>query len=360
MTHASSRPVVDVDRMVDDLIGLLEVPSPTGFTREAVTWVERALDEIGVSHRQTPKGALVWTLPGGDAPTRSLACHIDTLGAVVTRIKENGRLRLSRLGGFDWSTAEGAECRLTTFQGRTVGGTVVNVKQSTHVHGSALRQSKRDDAAVELRLDEVVEDAEDVQALGIAVGDPVAFLAAPSRTEAGFVKGRHLDNKASVAICLAVTRALVGAEQRPPGDLHVFVSNYEEVGHGAAAGIPEATEELLCLDMAAVGEGQASREDAVTLCIKDSSGPYDERMNSDLRGLAEREGIDLATDVYPHYASDASAAWRAGGAWRAALIGPGVDASHAYERTHEAALDATARLTLAWVLGTSARHARRP
>ena len=130
----------------------------------------------------------------------------------------------------------------------------------------------------------------------------------------------------------------------------MFVSNYEEVGHGAAAGIPDTTEELLCLDMAAVGEGQTSREDAVTLCIKDSSGPYDERMNADLRALAQREEIGLVTDVYPHYASDASAAWRAGGAWRAALIGPGVDASHAYERTHRQALEATAQLALAWLL----------
>ena len=203
---------------------------------------------------------------------------------------------------------------------------------------------------MELRLDEEVGSAADVRALGIEVGDPVAFLSLPVRTESGFVKGRHLDNKASVAICLAVTRALVQGGERPPGDVHVFVSNYEEVGHGAAAGIPEATEELLCLDMAAVGKGQASREDAVTLCIKDSSGPYDARMNGQIRNLADREQIGLVTDVYPFYASDASAAWRAGGSWRAALIGPGVDASHAYERTHEKALDATSRLTLAWLL----------
>lgn len=350
MTPSSDRPAVDLERLVRDLIGLLEVPSPTGFTDDAIAWIEQALAPIGLAHHRTPKGALVWTIPGGDGPERSIACHVDTLGAVVAEIKRSGRLRLSRLGGFDWTTAEGAECELRTHDGRTLTGTIVNVKQSTHVHGPALRTLERNDAAMELRLDAAVASADDVRAAGVAVGDPVAFLSLPRRTDNGFVKGRHLDNKASVAICLEATRALVASGARPSGDVHVFVSNYEEVGHGAAAGIPAASEELLCLDMAAVGRGQASREDAVTLCIKDSSGPYDARMNRALRDLAQREGIELVTDVYPYYGSDASAAWRAGGAWRAALIGPGVDASHAYERTHERALEATARLTLAWML----------
>jgi putative aminopeptidase FrvX len=350
MTPPADRPAIDLERLVGDLIALLEVPSPTGFTDDAIAWLEGALAPLGLAHRRTPKGALLWTIPGGDGPERAIACHVDTLGAVVAEIKRTGRLRLSRLGGYDWSTAEGAECELRTHAGRTFTGTVVNVKQSTHVHGPALRTLERDDAAMELRLDAAVANADDVRALGVAVGDPVAFLSQPRRTEHGFVKGRHLDNKASVAVCLEVTRALVASAARPPGDVHVFVSTYEEVGHGAAAGIPAASQELLCLDMAAVGRGQASREDAATLCVKDSSGPYDARMNRALRDLAQREGIELVTDVYPYYGSDASAAWRAGGDWRAALIGPGVDASHAYERTHERALEASARLTLAWIL----------
>lgn len=343
-----SAPGLDTDALVDDLVHLLEVPSPTGFTEDAVALLESWLRPLGVPFARTPKGALVWTVRGGPAPARTMACHVDTLGAMVAEIKRDGRLRLTALGGYDWTTVEGAECRLTTFGGRHLSGTVVNVKQSTHVHGPALRDLKRDASSLELRLDAEAWDADAVRALGVGVGDPVAFLSAPRVTESGFVKGRHLDNKASVAVCLAVTRSLTASDTRPPGDVHVFVSNYEEVGHGAAAGIPAETEELLCLDMAAVGRGQASREDAVTLCIKDSTGPYDPVMNRALRQLAERESIELATDVYPYYGSDASAAWRAGGSWRAALIGPGVDASHAYERTHRKALEATARLALAW------------
>jgi putative aminopeptidase FrvX len=341
---------LDVGALVDDLVRLLEVPSPTGFTEEAVALLEARVAALDVPTWRTPKDAVGWTVPGGDGPTRTLAAHIDTLGAVVKEIKPSGRLKLTGLGGFDWATVEGAECRLTTFSGATLTGTVVNVKQSTHVHGPALRELRRDADAMELRLDAEADDAAAVRALGVAVGDPVAFLSQPVVTETGYVKGRHLDNKAGVAVCLAVTRALRAADARPPGDVHVFVSNYEEVGHGAASGIPGGTEELLCLDMAAVGDGQASREDAVTLCVKDSSGPYDAVLNASLRRLAQRQAIELVTDVYPYYGSDASAAWRAGGAWRASLIGPGVDASHAYERTHRKALEATARLALAWTL----------
>ena len=350
MAGIATLPEVDTNALVRDLVRLLDIPSPTGFTSAAMLEVAQLLHPLGVRTRRTPKGALLWTLPGAGGPARSIACHIDTLGAMVKEIKPSGRLKLSALGGYDWATVEGAECRLTTFDGRHLTGTVVNVKQSTHVHGPALRDLKREGDVMELRLDAEAWDADAVRALGVSVGDPVAFLSRPEVTDSGFVKGRHLDNKASVAICLAITRALVGAEAALPGDLHVFVSNYEEVGHGAAAGIPEETVELLCLDMAAVGEGQTSREDAVTLCVKDSSGPYDADMNRALRTLAAREGIDLVVDIYPYYGSDASAAWRAGGTWRAALVGPGVDASHAFERTHRSALTATAALGLAWAL----------
>ena len=350
MAQPLTLPRVDVDTLTADLVRLLNVPSPTGFTAAAVDEVERLVGALGVATRRTPKGALLWTIPGRGGPARTMACHIDTLGAMVKEIKSDGRLRLTALGGYDWATVEGAECRLTTFEGRTLSGTVVNVKQSTHVHGPALRDLKRSDETMELRLDAEAWSDDEVRALGVDVGDPVAFLSRPEVTDSGFVKGRHLDNKACVAVCIATTRALADAGATPPGDVHVFVSNYEEVGHGAAAGIPEDTVELLCLDMAAVGTGQASREDAVTLCVKDSSGPYDETMNRALRRLASREAIDLVVDVYPYYGSDASAAWRAGGSWRAALVGPGVDASHAFERTHRSALDATARLALAWAL----------
>ncbi|MCA9835342.1 MAG: M42 family metallopeptidase [Trueperaceae bacterium] len=340
---------LDIDYATRVLLDLLATPSPTGFTHKALAKVESYLLELGIVAQRTPKGALIWTLPGEKKEAKAVISHIDTLGAMVKEIKEKGRLRLSRVGGYDWASIEGAACVLHTFEGKEITATVLNTKQSTHVFGPELPKLERNDQTMELRLDAEVSSCKDVKALGVDVGNFVSFDSQPCLTETGFIKGRHLDNKASVAISLVVTKALLTADIRPSHDTHFFISNYEEVGHGAAAGIPEGTTELLCLDMAAVGEGQASDEYSVTLCVKDTSGPYDYQMNAELRDLARHSGISLKSDIYNYYGSDASAAWRAGGSYRAALIGPGVDASHAYERTHQKAIEATAKLLMAYL-----------
>ena len=330
------------------LLELLRTPSPTGYTDAAITRVEGYLAELGVTSQRTPKGALLWKVAGrAQDEARAVASHIDTLGAMVKEVKKNGRLKLSQIGGYDWATIEGAEILVHTFDGATLTGTVVNTKQSTHVHGNALRDLKRTAEVLEVRLDARTSSIKETNALGIEVGNFVSFTSQATLSQ-GFIKGRHLDNKTAVAICLGVTKTLL--DTPPATDLHFFVSNYEEVGHGAAAGIPADISELLCIDMAAVGEGQTSDEYSVTLCVKDSSGPYDPTMNARLRQLAKDNDIALKTDIYPYYGSDASAAWRAGGSYRAALIGPGVDASHAYERTHQKALEATSQLLLAYAL----------
>ncbi len=343
-------PDFDSDYLVRVLLELLRIPSPTGFTENAVGYLEKELIALGLEGRRTPKGALLWTLPGEAERERTVTSHVDTLGALVKEVKDSGRLKLTAVGGFDWATVEGAECLVHGFSGETWSGTVVNTKQSSHVFGDALYDLKREESVMEVRLDAETRKREDTEKLGVQVGNFVSFESLARRTGTGFIKGRHLDNKAAVAVSLAATKGLLEAKLSPAATLHFFISNYEEVGHGAAAGIPAATEELLCLDMAAVGEGQASDEYSVTLCVKDSSGPYDYGMNARLRNLAQAHGVPLKNDIYPYYGSDASAAWRAGGSWPAALIGPGVDASHAFERTHEQALSATTRLLLAYAL----------
>ena len=353
ISNPSSTPIssnIDLQYCTSTLLELLRIPSPSGFTSKAVSFVEAELTALGVAHYRTPKGALVWTLSGKSGGVRSVASHIDTLGAMIKEVKPNGRLRLSAIGGYDWATVEGAECKVHHPLGHTLSGTVVNTRQSTHVHGAALRKLRRSEESMEVRLDADVRSAEEVHALGFSVGDFVSFDSLALETETGFIKGRHLDNKAAVAICLAVTKALVTSGRQPETTVHFFVSNYEEVGHGAAAGIPDDTQELLCIDMAAIGQGQTSDEYSVTLCVKDASGPYDYDMNAYLKSLAQAQNIDLKVDIYPYYRSDASAAWRSGGSYRAALIGPGVDASHAFERMHKQALQATSALLEAYLL----------
>jgi putative aminopeptidase FrvX len=338
---------LNLEYTLDVLVRLLDTPSPTGFTDRAVALIESELRALGVPSRRTRKGALTWELPGTGAGHVTFSGHVDTLGAMVKGVRDSGRLRLWGLGGYDWATVEGEDVRVHTQAGRELTGTVVNVRQSTHVYGAALRDLKREAAVMEVRLDEPVFGARDVQALGVGVGDFVSFEARPRVTGSGYVKARHLDNKAAVAVFLAVTRELLA---RPAGITAAFhITTYEEVGHGAATGIPAHTDELIAVDMAAVGEGQTSSEHHVTLCVADGGGPYDHALGNRLRAAARTAGLDLRVDIYPFYASDGTAAWRAGGDYPVALIGPGVDASHAYERTHTDALRATGELMLAYL-----------
>ncbi|MFC4427839.1 M42 family metallopeptidase [Deinococcus navajonensis] len=339
-------PALDLPYVTEFLLRLLNTPSPTGFTQAAVELIEDELRVLGVTATRTKKGALTWELPGTQPQGRhvTFSGHVDTLGAMVRGIKANGRLGLWMLGGFDWATIEGEYVQVHTQSGRVLTGTVVNIKQSTHVHGPALRELKREQAVMEVRLDEQVFSAQDTLALGVGIGDYVSFDPRAVLTPAGYLKSRHLDNKAAVALFLGVTKALLAQPALSTAAFHV--TTYEEVGHGAATGIPPHTDELIAVDMAVIGDGQTGSEHHVTLCVADGGGPYDHALSNRLRQVARDGGIDLRTDIYTFYASDGTAAWRAGGDYPVALIGPGVDASHAYERMHTDALKATAALML--------------
>ena len=344
-------PAIHTEGLLSFLSGLLNTPSPTGFAERAIAYTEQALAELpGLELCHTRKGALVarWRGVRNDAP-RALTAHADTLGAMVKEIKSNGRLKLTRIGGFAWNTVEGEGLTVFTASGKRVRGALLLTKASSHVYGTQVNELKRDDDNMEVRLDERVTNAAETQALGIGVGDFVAFDPRVEITN-GFVRSRHLDDKACVACIVAAVQAIHGAGLAPAQDTYFLISNYEEVGHGAAAGLPPEVTELLAVDMAAVGEGQTSDEYHTTLCVKDTGGPYHHGMSNRLRQLADQQQIPYKVDVYPFYGSDGEAFWKAGGDVAVALIGPGVDASHNYERTHQDALIATAQWVEAYIL----------
>lgn len=341
----SSALPIDVDALLDCLVGLLNVPSPTGFTERAIDYVAARFQPLGLALRRTVKGALVmeWAGRAADAP-RALTAHVDTLGAMVKEIRPNGRLKLTKLGGFAWNTVEGEGCTVFTAGGQTIRGSLLVTKASSHIFGAETGDLKRDDDGMEVRLDERTTNADETRALGIGVGDCVAFDPRVELGPAGFLRSRHLDDKAAVACLWAAVKALQTAGITPAQRVTLHISHYEEVGHGAAGGFPPDLAELLSLDMAAVGPGQASDEFSACICVKDSGGPYHPAMNRKLRALAENAGIPYKVDIYPYYGSDGEAYWRAGGDVRVGLLGPGVDASHNYERTHRDSLVHTAQL----------------
>lgn len=333
------------------LVNLLSTPSPTGRSEQAIDFCEKTLSAFSqITLSRTRKGALLASLQGTKkGHERALTAHVDTLGAMVKAIKPSGRLLLTQLGSFAWNSVEGEGCTIfSSSSGKAFRGSILINKASVHVHGRQV-DLKREDEVMEIRLDESVSTAEEVQTLGIGVGDYVAF---DPRVEVvnGFIRSRHLDDKAGVACLVAAIKTLYDNDLHPVYTSHFLISNFEEVGHGAAAGISAAAEELLVVDMAAVGEGQTSDEKFATICVKDSNGPYHHGMSQRLRALAEKQKIPYKVDIYPHYGSDGGAFLSAGGDVAVALIGPGVDASHHYERTHVDALHATTAWVMAYLL----------
>lgn len=341
---------ISTDYLVKTLIDLLNTPSPTGDTEYAVSFVQGELESMGVHTTRTKKGALLAHLEGmRDDHPRGFSAHVDTLGAVVAEIKGSGRLRLSALNGLMWPTVESEGVWIATRSGRQIRGSMVLTNGAAHVNKDATTASRSADN-LEVRLDERTSSSEETRLLGIEVGDYVYFDPRVETSEAGFVRSRFIDDKGCVACALAAIKTLKDNNVTPAQTTTLLISNFEEVGHGGMDGLPINLAELVILDMACIGNGLRGDEFHCSLCVKDSSGPYSKRLSGKLRDIADRRGIDLKTDIYPYYGSDGSAYWRSGGTAEVALIGPGVDTSHGYERTHIDALVDTATLVAEYLV----------
>ena len=346
-----SLPVIDQEYFVDFLVKLLNISSPTGFAEPAIAFVEKELSQFKqLELSRTRKGALVakWSVNSSMQPV-ALTAHVDTLGAVVKEIKPNGRLRLSRIGGIQWPSVETEGVWVFASKGEKVRGSVLIDTASGHIFSAEGSKTPRDDEHMEVRLDARTKSEKETRDLGINIGDYVAFDPRVEVTN-GFIRSRFLDDKACVANLVAAIKSMTDAGLSPARTVYFHISNYEEVGHGAAAGIPSDVAELVTVDMAVVGKGQESDEFHATLCIKDNGGPYHFDLNTKLRALAEKYAIPYKTDVYVFYGSDGEAFWRAGGDVALSLIGPGIDASHNYERAHIDGLNATTNWIMAYLL----------
>lgn len=344
-------PTIDMEKMVEFLVGLLNTPSPTGDTDRAIDYVQQAFAHLPLHMRVTPKGALICTWEGeqNDAP-RALTAHVDTLGAMVREILANGRLRMTQLGGWAWNSVEAEGVTVFASNGQQYRGSVMPVAASVHAATASERNAPRDDTNLHVRLDAHTRSAAETYALGIQVGDFIAMDPRVEVSHTGFIRSRHLDDKASVACIYGAVCALAAAGLRPKQQLTIHISTYEEVGHGGSAGFPPNLVDLLAVDMAVVAPNQRSDEYSVTICAKDSGGPYHLAFRRQLEALAEQIGARYQVDTYPFYSSDGQAYWKAGGDVRVALIGPGVESSHHYERTHKEALKNTAELIAAYLL----------
>lgn len=329
---------------------LVNTPSPTGYTTHIMKWVQEYIEELGYTVEKTNKGSVLFKLPGESSTSaRLLTAHVDTLGAMVREVKPDGRLKLNRVGGFTWNAVENEGCTIHTRDGRTYRGTILMHQSSVHVYAKSGSTDRSDDH-IEVRLDEKATSRDQTAKLGIGVGDFVSFDARFEHTASGYIKSRHLDDKLSVALLLSLAKKVKEETITLPIDTYLYISNNEEIGYGGNSSIPSHVVEYLAVDMGALGDGQASDEYTVSICAKDGSGPYHYELTSHLISLAQEHDIPHAVDIYPFYASDASAALKAGADVKHALCGAGIESSHAYERTHEDSIDATYRLLEKYML----------
>lgn len=338
-----------VTETVELIKELVQIPSPTGNTYEVIQFVKSYLDELGIENKLNRKGGLLATIPGEDTSQhRMLTAHVDTLGAIVKEIKPSGRLRMDLIGGFRYNAIEGEYCQIETSSGAKFTGTILMHQTSVHVYKEA-GTAERNQKNMEIRLDERVHSTDDVRKLGIEVGDFISFDPRVEETESGYVKSRHLDDKASVALLLQLMKRVKEEGLTLPYTTHFLISNNEEIGYGGNASISPETVEYLAVDMGAMGDGQSTDEYSASICVKDASGPYHYLLRKHLVSLAETHGVDYKLDIYPYYGSDASAAIRSGHDIVHGLVGPGIDSSHAYERTHRDSLDHTGTLLYHYV-----------
>lgn len=338
-----------VEYMVEETKKILAIDSPSGYTADVADYVMKAYQKLGYEPKLTTKGGVLVALGGKDKKNAvMLEAHIDTLGAMVAEIKSNGRLRVTPVGGMNANNAEAENCRIhTRFGEKVYEGTLQLANASIHVNGD-YNDKKRTFDETEIVLDEKVHSREDVEALGIMTGDIVCFDPRTTVTESGYIKSRFLDDKLSAAILLGLAHAVKEDGLKLNRKVSLLFTVYEEVGHGGSF-VVEDTEEMISVDMGCVGADLGCTERMVSICAKDSGGPYNYNLITALVNTAKAHGLDFAIDVYPHYGSDVEATLRAGYDIRHGLIGPGVYASHNYERSHMDGVKNTYELVKAYV-----------
>ncbi|HYE12497.1 MAG TPA: M42 family metallopeptidase [Patescibacteria group bacterium] len=341
--------MINLEYTLEMLQMICTTPSPTGMTTEVMKMIEVEFNKLDMEVSYNNKGGLITYYKGKNHKAiKAIAAHADTLGAMVKEIKGDGKLAITTVGDYIPQSIECENCTIHTAEGKTYSGTFYTTKPSIHVYKDA-GTHERTIEGLEVVIDEKVFSVKDVGDLGIDVGDFISFDSRFRITESGFIKTRHLDDKASVAIILGVCKYMKENDIIPENDIQIFFTSHEEVGHGASHGIDDSVSELLCVDMGALGMGQNSDEYTVSICAKDGSGPYDYELRSRLVQLAKEIDAEYKVGIYPFYSSDGSAAQRAGRNLKVGLIGPGVYASHAYERTHKDSIINTAKLLIAYM-----------
>ncbi len=323
---------------------LMEIPSPGGYTYAGIDWCEKEFESFGFTCCRTKKGALITQIEGKKSEKAiMISAHVDTLGAMVKKIKDNGALVLTNIGGFSWNSVEGENLTIHTRSGKLYSGTLMPIKASRHTHGEEVTTLVREQNNVEVRIDEFTSSKKETLDLGISVGDFVSFDTRTIFTENGFLKSRYIDDKVCITQLFTYIKYLKDNNITPERKIYFYISNYEEIGHGVSF-IPEDVEEFIALDVGLVADDAEGDERKVNIMAKDSRTPYDFKLRNKIVDLCESNNIKYTVDVANRYGSDASLSVTQGFDVNFACIGPSIDASHHYERTHKDGILETVKL----------------
>ncbi|QPJ62200.1 MAG: osmoprotectant NAGGN system M42 family peptidase [Candidatus Nitronauta litoralis] len=341
---------IDRGYLQDTLVNLLNIPSPTGRTDEIVSYVCDELTQIGIRFELTRRGAIRAELKGEqESPDRAVVAHLDTLGAMVKFLKNNGRLETVPIGTWSSRFAEGARVTMFCDDDRQLRGTLLPKKSSGHTFNEEIDTQQISWENLEVRIDKLCNSKSELECLGINVGDFIALDPGAEIIENNFIVSRYLDDKAGVAAILSAAKSIQETGLTLPVDCHLLFTISEEVGVGASHVLHGDVAELVSVDNATVAEGQNSCESGVTIAMQDSSGPFDYHLTHKLIQLCGEHGIEHSRDVFKYYRSDAASAMEAGNDIRTALLGFGLDASHGYERVHFDSLEALAKLLILYI-----------
>jgi len=343
---------VNIELNSDFTLNLLEeiinIPSPTGFCKHVMAHIEKCVIDSGYKFEKNKKGNGIIEIEGNDnSYCVGIPVHADTLGAMVRSISKDGEIKFTSIGGNILSTLDGEYCNIHTRNGQVYTGTILSTSPSAHVYTDA-KSKERNEENMYVRLDEVVKSKADVQLLSISTGDFISINPKFTVTSSGFIKSRYMDNKAGTVCALSLMEVFKRLKTKPKNKVKIIISTYEEVGHGCSS-IPDDIDELVGIDMGCIGLDLTCTEQDVSICAKDSSGPYDYDITTKLIKLAEKHNISHAVDIYPMYGSDVSASLKGGNDIRGGLIGPGVHASHGMERTHIKGIENTIKLIYAYL-----------
>ena len=327
---------------------LISIPSPSGYCKNVIADIETIVKQYGFKYERNQKGNLIIEIEGKDKSyCVGIPVHVDTLGAMVRSINKNGTIRITSIGGNMFTTLDGEYCKIHTRYGKIYTGTVLCTSSSVHVYPDAKKKDRIEENMM-IRLDELVNSKEDVVALNIMTGDFISIEPKFQITDSNYIKSRYLDNKAGTSCALSIMEMFKRLNTKPNNNVKIIISTYEEVGHGCAS-IPDDIDELVGIDMGCIGLDLACTDQDVSICVKDSSGPYDYDITSKLIELAKKYSLSYAVDIYPMYGSDVSSSLKGGNNIKGGLIGPGVDASHGMERTHIEGIENTIKLMYAYL-----------